>query len=509
MLSLFASSLSTEVSLPILAVLGFVSIFASYVLFSPRQVLSPSSPKQISDQYPVLGALRYFSTQWDFYRDAIAESKTGNFSFYLGKYGVIGFSGRQARKDYFESKALSLHEGSSLSPQIPTPPQTIRGGKAIQDTSDFAEYFNRRINRMLSRENFGRCVPAMIRDTQSRLLEFGDSGMTDPFISIHSLVFQLTVRNVGCNDIADNRALLDTTRGIYETMESSYNPSIIVLPWIVKLFTPSFINQSIAGARLYFILKGIVDKRKKIGLRENDTLQYLMDQGDDIGKMIGFIIGALFAGVVNSGINSGWLLCYLATNPRWMAEVRKEVENAAAKYSTGFPDETTSLSDQLANLPVEAWEIEFPMLDLCLRETIRVQGQGVFQRRNVSGTDINIGGEVVPNGAFALYHVADTHRDETIYKDPETWDPARYLPDRAEGLNKLDYIGWGIGRHPCPGMRFAKLEMNMIVAFFVATYNYNLVDKQGSPIPQPPPLNRNNKAASKPDTTILLKYERR
>ncbi|KAG4435810.1 hypothetical protein IFR05_008702 [Cadophora sp. M221] len=506
MLSLFASSFITEASWPILAVLGFISIFASYVVFSPRQSLSPHSPKQISDQYPIFGALRYFSARWDFYRDAIAESKTGNFSFYLGKYGVIGFSGRQARKEFFESKVLSLHEGTSLSPQVPNPPQSIQGGKPVQDTSAFADYFNRRINRMLSRENFGKCVPAMIRDTQTRLLEFGDSGMTDPFDSIHSLVFQLTVRNVGCNDIADDRTLLEKTRGIYETMENSYNPSIIVLPWIVKAFTPSFINQSIAGARLYFILKGIVDKRKKTGQRENDTLQYLMDQGDDLGKMIGFIIGALFAGVVNSGINSGWLLCYLATNPHWMVEVRKEVENAATKYST---DKTASLSDRLATLPVEAWESEFPMLDLCLKETIRVQGQGVFQRRNVSGSDLTIGGEVVPNGAFALYHVADTHRDETIYKDPEIWDPARYLPDRAEGSNKLDYIGWGIGRHPCPGMRFAKLEMNMIVAFFVATYDYTLVDKQGLAIPQPPPLNRNNMAASKPDTPLYLKYERR
>ncbi|MAD83745.1 MAG: hypothetical protein CL912_12355 [Deltaproteobacteria bacterium] len=130
-------------------------------------------------------------------------------------------------------------------------------------------------------------VPAMMRDTQTRLEEFGDSGTTNPFDTIHSLVFQLTVRNVGCNDIADDRALLEKTRGIYETMENSYNPSIIVLPWIVKAFTPSFINQAIAGARLYFILKGVVDKRKKTGERQNDTLQYLLDQGDDLGKMIG------------------------------------------------------------------------------------------------------------------------------------------------------------------------------------------------------------------------------
>ncbi len=127
----------------------------------------------------------------------------------------------------------------------------------------------------------------MINDTQTSLLEFGNSGITDPFDTIHRLVFQLTVRNIGANDIADDSALLDKTRGIYETMENSYNPSIIVLPWIVKVFTPSFINQSVAGARLYFILKGIVDKRKKTGHMEEDALQFLIDQGDDLGDMIG------------------------------------------------------------------------------------------------------------------------------------------------------------------------------------------------------------------------------
>ena len=111
MLSLFASSFTDGASWSVLVILGLASIFASYVVFSPGQSFSPHSPKLISDQYPIFGALRYFSARWDFYRDAIAQSKTGNFSFYLGKYGVIGFSGRQARKDYFESKILSLHEG--------------------------------------------------------------------------------------------------------------------------------------------------------------------------------------------------------------------------------------------------------------------------------------------------------------------------------------------------------------------------------------------------------------
>ncbi|KAK0123737.1 hypothetical protein ONS95_008744 [Cadophora gregata] len=58
-------------------------------------------------------------------------------------------------------------------------------------------------------------------------------------------------------------------------------------------------------------------------------------------------------------------------------------------------------------------------------------------------------------------------------------------------------------------MRFPKLEMNIIVAFFVATCDFTLADKHGSPVPQPPPLNRNNTAAMKPDIPLHLKYVRR
>ncbi|KAH7377493.1 hypothetical protein BKA64DRAFT_648972 [Cadophora sp. MPI-SDFR-AT-0126] len=59
------------------------------------------------------------------------------------------------------------------------------------------------------------------------------------------------------------------------------------------------------------------------------------------------------------------------------------------------------------------------------------------------------------------------------------------------------------------GMRFAKLEMNMIVVFFVVAQDYTPVDKQGLPIPRLPPLGRNKKTASKPDTPLFLKYEKK
>ncbi|KAK6581190.1 hypothetical protein PZA11_006678 [Diplocarpon coronariae] len=346
-------------------------MLTSYLLFPSRHAFPPGAPTQAADQYPILGALSYITRPWDFYRQSIAQSRTGNFAFYIGSWSVVGFSGRWARRDF--------------------------------------------------------SLPAMIRDVQSAVASLGASGTTDPFSSIYQLIFQLTVRNICCGEIADDAILLGRMRHLYEVLDTSFNPLMQAFPFAVKLLTPSLWRQGWAGARMWWLLRGVVEGRKREGRRREDPLQYLMDQGDSMGNILGFTTGAMFAGVFNSGIKSGWLLCYLAKSPYWTAQIRNECAAAVARYS-GSSDTIecgSSVPDQLATLPLEAWEKAFPMLGLCLKETIRVQSQGNFLRRNVSGRDIVVGGDVVPNGSFAIYHVEDVHRDESIYKNAEQWDPAR------------------------------------------------------------------------------------
>lgn len=197
---------------------------------------------------------------------------------------------------------------------------------------------------------------------------------------------------------------------------------------------------------------------------------------------------------------------YLAADPYWYAEVRKEVDGALARHRTSA---SQSPADILGALTIEEWESEFPLIDLCLRECIRFQTVGTAFRRNISGSDVPIGstGEVVPPDAFAIYLLDEVHMDPAVYSDPGRWDPGRYLPDRAEDKKTpLSYLGWGIGRHPCLGMRFAKLEMGIIGALFVAMFDYELVDVDGNKVDKPPVTNRNNHSASKPDVPVRLRY---
>ena len=121
-----------------------------------------------------------------------------------------------------------------------------------------------------------------------------------------------------------------------------------------------------------------------------------------LGGLTGFfqlIIGALFAGQLSSGISAAWVIAYLATNPEWMARVREEVTTIANRYS---PNSTALLIDQLSHVPVEAWETEFENVDLCLRDSIRLQVVGAMLRRNTSGKEVAVGDQVIPKDACVV-----------------------------------------------------------------------------------------------------------
>lgn len=201
------------------------------------------------------------------------------------------------------------------------------------------------------------------------------------------------------------------------------------------------------------------------------------------------------------------MLLYLADNQKWHDLVRKEVNAVADRYCA---DTSLPLVDRLMHAPLEAWESEFPTVDLVLKEVIRLQLPGAAFRKNISGRPIPLnkeGTEVIPTDAYAAFAVVDAHLNPDIYTDPERFDPERYMPGRAEDKNKqYAWLGWGVSRHPCLGMRFAKLENNIITAFWVAAFEeMQLVDADGKTSGSPA-VDRNFHSATKPAQKVYINY---
>ncbi|TLD37158.1 cytochrome P450 [Venturia nashicola] len=465
--------------------LAVVLPFTLYRLYLTlwRPAFLPKAPQLVEEGVPIVGSTGFWSARWDFCKEW--SLKKGHFGFYVGKNRVIAVTGAAARQDFFNTR-------NEVAP--------------ADNGHEFSKHFTSRLTRMLKGGEFLRNLPKLVRDLKNRLDKLADEPdkITNPFDSIYEIVFQLTMRTVGCNEIADDPKLLSRAMQYNRTIELSSTPTRIIFPWIP---TPAMFRQLYAGAGFYAMFDKVIKQRKKENRRDDDALQICMDQGDSTKDVIGVVFGSLFAGQLNSGINAAWILIYLAKYPYWKQKVLEQVIEVASK---NCKDPTAPLVDQLISLPIDVWEGGFPLLDLCLRDSIRLQTVGTAFRKNLSGHDVKIGNATIPNGYYVVYAMGDIHNDESIYPDPARWDPGRYLPDRAED-KKVPYAwaGWGLGRHPCLGMRFAKLENVLITAFWVAMFEFELVDRDGKPTEELPQVDINGFTANKPANTKYLRYWRR
>jgi cytochrome P450 len=502
-------------------------LVASAVLFTTYTVihtffirrLPANAPPEVGDNFPITGAFGFWTSRWTWFQRHRDQTKTGNFSFHAGPNTIVALSGDRGRQLFFDSKDLGFAEGYAVlfgqAPKV----QAHDDGDGKDD--DLNNHFSRRLTYLLKNEQFRKKLPTLISDVQDTIetIRNDPSGITNPFDSLYRVVFRLTIRMVGADEIAEDPLVLEDTLKLFELIDNSATATSVMFP---KFPSPAVLKRTYAGTRLYFLVENIIKKRAASDEKHDDALQYMLDQGDRTFKVVEFIIGALFAGLLNSGINAAWVMCYLATSPEWLAKTQEEVRNTAAKYAR---DPSAPLRHQLDDVPLEAWEAEFPVVDMCLRDSIRLNLLGTAMRRNISGKSIPTGhgNEVIPPDAFVTYATGDIHLDPEVYRDPHKWDPSRYTPDRAEDKKKdHGFVGWGVGRHPCRkysalfssdtttnacavGMRFAKLEQNIITAYFVASFDFDLVDKRGNKLTEAPMVDFNRHSAHKPAVPQYLR----
>ncbi|KAH8685239.1 cytochrome P450 [Ilyonectria robusta] len=480
----------------------YVIVTLVLVLAFGGMVTRPSFPKtapKVHRGFPLLGSLEFFRARSDFMRQGKAQSKTGQFSFHYGPHSVVGVSGKAGKAAFYGNRGLDFNEGFkhlfALGPDI----RFLR----MTEDEDLIPDFLANLKRFMTKERLKAGLPLLIADTHAALstMSSAPQGILRPFDEMWRLVYQLTHRTLGTKDIADDPKELARTMAIYMTMDGS-SALDVMFP---ALPTPKKLRKIWAGAQLHQTFSRIVEDRKKTGRREEDVMQALMDQGADNMKISAFIMGSLFAGVLNSGINAAWILCYLARDRTWYARIQEQVDAVITKHRR---DDDEQPVDVFQRLTIEEWETEFPLIELGLRDSIRLNMLGVGMRKNLSGKDIPLGetGEVIPNNAFAVYLMDHTHLDENTYPDPMKWDPGRYLPERAEDQKSQHaYLGWGVGLHPCLGMRFAKLEIAITTAMFMAHFDFRLCDKNGSPVDTLPLVDRNGLGIPKPKEDVYIK----
>ncbi|KDR74057.1 hypothetical protein GALMADRAFT_141795 [Galerina marginata CBS 339.88] len=488
----------TVLSLTGLSSLAF-AILALVVYRSLSTTSKRSTVRQIGG-LQIFNAWTFFSKRYDFLWSNFRASSDPHFKFQVLQHQIVALRGEEARKVFFDTKNLDFLEGYKLFMGAAPRLRDI----SVQTVSGDVSWFNKQVVALLSKNMLSDVLPSFLSDINSRTERWGRKGRFDPFKNVYDLVFQMTVRMASCGELANDLPAMDRIQSQYWTLEKSATPLALLLPWFPS---PAKKRKDAATKELFTTLYGYVEKRRAADVPTSDAIDILITQGLSSENIVQFILTFIFAGVINTGINSCWALVFLASYPQWKAKVKAEVAMFIEQHTSSLSSEP--LYKRLATIPVPAWEDELPVLDSVLRETIRLILTATALRRNVS-QELTISDGLINKGDFVAYSIADAHLNPEIYTQPHEFDPARFGPGREEDKKgTFSYLGWGAGRHPCSGVRVAKLEMKAIMAIMLAGYNFDVVNKNGKHMEKLPKPDRNDLHQAMPvGEPCYLEFER-
>ncbi len=109
---------------------------------------------------------------------------------------------------------------------------------------------------------------------------------------------------------------------------------------------------------------------------------------------------------------------------------------------------------------------DLPRLDYTRRvytETLRLYPP-LWILTRVTTRDTHLGGQPLPRGTVIVFSPYAAGRNPDLFPNPDTFDPDRWLPDRATVLPRGAFVPFGAGNRKCIGDDFATMEAILTVA---------------------------------------------
>ncbi len=127
---------------------------------------------------------------------------------------------------------------------------------------------------------------------------------------------------------------------------------------------------------------------------------------------------------------------------------------------------------------------ELSYLTATIKESLRLYPPvvGVFPRQATE--NLVIGGYDVPGKGLIALSSFVTQRDARWFSKPERFDPERFLPPRIHEIPDGAYFPFGAGPRVCIGQSFAMMEMALIVATMLQSFEVATIPGADNPTGQ-------------------------
>jgi len=166
-------------------------------------------------------------------------------------------------------------------------------------------------------------------------------------------------------------------------------------------------------------------------------------------EILRMLFGIFLAASINTIMTFAWMTLYLAMNPKYADVLREELKSI-----------TFDTLESITNLP---------FMDRVRLESGRLSSSTTVGLRYII-KDTEYEGFVLPQSEIVVMLTAPMYRDPTLFKDPDTFNPDRFLD---QSIPKV--IPFGAGVHRCKGEVFALEVVKVCLGVLFKNYDVKLV----------------------------------
>jgi cytochrome P450 len=298
----------------------------------------------------------------------------------------------------------------------------------------------------------------------SQMLDSWKEGET---LDIHQEMMQLTLRIVVralFNVEAERIGAISSAMNVM--MRNSTGVRLLLPPAARYLPTPAMIQFRRAVRRLDETVYGIIAARRRDEIDSGDLLSMLMQARDEDGgrmndeQLRDEVMTFLLAGHETTALTLTWTWYLLAQHPAVEQQLQSELETALCGRVPEFSD--------LQKLT---------FTERVVKESMRLYPPAWSLARTVI-LPFELRGYQIPAGANVVMSQWIMHRDSRYFPDPETFDPARWSPERAQKLPRFAYFPFGGGPRQCIGNSFAMMEATLLLATIAQRFRLRAVSPE-------------------------------
>lgn len=249
-------------------------------------------------------------------------------------------------------------------------------------------------------------------------------------------------------------------RPVVLRMLEGFSPLVIFAPFLQSRHFPPYKTYLASRARFDRTIDALIAKRRAQGEGE-DVLSLLLaaryDDGApmDDAEIRDQLLTLLLAGHETTAITLAWVLDFVLRRPELLHRVRAEVE--------GVTDP-------------EALQ-KLPLLGAVIDETMRIVPIVTDVARIPKAPFELEPGLTIPTGTPLIVLIEGIHRDPSIYPEPDTYRPERFLQRRYA---PTEFLPFGGGNRRCLGAAFSEHEARIFLASLLQRLDVRLTSSRPS-----------------------------